>query len=361
MMSMLLLGCSDKPQPICIGFSANLTGSGSDLGVSGMYGAMLAVSIVNNNGGANGREIYLNIKNDKANPDIALASDRELISEGCPIIVGHMISSVTETVIPFINSSNYLMVSPTIATESLSKIDDNFVRLIPSNINQIIALSKLINRLDLNSFGILYDSNNQLFANTFVEWLDAETNGEVTQLNHILTFKSNEEIAYDNIIEELNNKKIKQLLIISSGDMVAKFAQNFNKRGIEIDVILPTWALSDALIIKGGNAVEGYSGINFYDINNQNLEYIEYKNQLLEQYNFNTTFSSIMAYEAVMLITEAIRSTKSIDPETLKQHIVKANTYNGLFNDLKIDHFGDAKRTIKMYRIVDRQFSEVIP
>lgn len=360
MLSLFLLACNKETKPICIGFSANLTGSGSDLGVSGMYGAMLAVSEINQEDQLNGRQLYLNIKNDKANPDNALNADTELIEEGCNIIVGHMISSVMSTVIPLINDTNTLMVSPTISTESLSGINDNFIRLIPSNIKQIESLATIIDFNRLKHFGILYDSNNALFASTFIEWLDQKSNNQVSNINNIITFNSNNEVDYNAIINELQDKEIEELLFISSGDIVAKIAQHLKIQDIQLKVFLPTWALSDALIMRGGNAVEGFVGINFYDINHQSDEYLNFKNGLNEKYNISPTFSSIMAYEAVFLIAEAINSTDSVDPMILKEHIVSANTYNGIFNDIIIDAYGDVNRSIELYKVVNGEFSGYI-
>jgi len=356
---LLMFGCSNSKEPICIGFSANLTGNGSDLGVSGMYGANIAISEINSNGGINGQQLYLNIKNDEANPNIALEKDNELINEGCPIIVGHMVSGVTKTVIPLINSSNYLMVSPTISTESLTMIDDNFIRLIPSNVNQIKALAEFIDLENLDTFGILYDSNNQLFADTFINWLDNASNGKVKDVNNILEFKSYENIDYINTIQEITQKGITNLLIISSGDIVAKFAQYFSKQNIKLNVLLPTWALSDSLIIKGGRNVEGFIGINFFNNETDTPEYITFKQKLLEEYNILPSFSSIMSYEAVMLIIDAMKLTSSTDPKIIKDHIVNSNSYNGILDDLVIDQYGDATRSIELYFVKDGQISRI--
>lgn len=355
--SILLFSCSKVDEKICIGFSANLTGSGSDLGVSGMYGALQAIDEINQDGGIDGKPLYLNIKNDLANKDEALKVDQELIDEGCPIIIGHMLSSVTEKVIPFINSSDYLMISPTISTEILSNLDDNFIRVMPSNLIQIEALSRLINFDEVNRFGVLYDINNKLFAETFIDVIESKMNANLS--NKISYDSKTSYMEY--VLDEVKKMKVEKLLIISSGDDVAKIAQTFKIESLDIQVILPTWAFSESLIMKGGSAVNGYSGIDFFDIDSKSQDFLDFKEALLNNYDSMPSFSSIMAYESVHLVANAMKKTSYRNISDIKTYILNSNDYYGLFGDLRINSYGDAIREIYLYTILDGKVTRIIP
>ena len=61
-------GCRSK-EPVIIGYSANLTGRQSELGVTGRNGIEMAVDEINSQGGINGRLIKLIVKDDKNKTD----------------------------------------------------------------------------------------------------------------------------------------------------------------------------------------------------------------------------------------------------------------------------------------------------
>ncbi|MEW5815083.1 MAG: ABC transporter substrate-binding protein [Spirochaetota bacterium] len=124
--------CTEK-NPIKIGFAGGLTGIHSDLGIAGRNGALLAVEEITSAGGIKGRPVVLITKDDQQDPVAALKVDKELIDEGVVAIIGHMTSVMTMSVIPFINKSEILMISPTTSTNELTNIDDYFFRTLPAN------------------------------------------------------------------------------------------------------------------------------------------------------------------------------------------------------------------------------------
>ena len=82
-------GSGGKP-PVKLGFVGGLTGKLSDMGTAVRNGVILAVEEANKEGGINGRQIVLITRDDKNDPEIALAVDRELINEGVVAIIGHI-------------------------------------------------------------------------------------------------------------------------------------------------------------------------------------------------------------------------------------------------------------------------------
>ena len=77
----LITACK-KETTIKIGFANDLTSVASELGVSSMYGALLAIDDINSSGGINGRKVELIIKDDAGDPLTAVEVDNELIDEG---------------------------------------------------------------------------------------------------------------------------------------------------------------------------------------------------------------------------------------------------------------------------------------
>jgi len=358
---LLFSACSSPKKTIKLGFVGGLTGSGSDLGVDGMYGALLAVKTINAAGGVMGRDIELVIKNDQSDPEVALSVDQELVDLGVRFIIGHMISGVATKTVPFVNEHNVLMISPTIAKDSLSTIDDHFIRVIPSNVTQATLLSETIIKQNPGRLGILYSNNNLLFAETFIQILTDNIANQETKIGGSFAFDVNTKPDYKKLVEDLKTLKINSLLIIASGDEVANFAQNFALMAFHPTVFLPAWAMTNDLIVKGGKAIDGYFGVNYTQTNSTAPEYIQFKTSFIKEHGAEPTFAAIMAYESVMLTVNAIISSQSTDPMIIKKKITENNDYHGVFGDLLIDRTGDASRAIRLFEIVDGQFVMVKP
>lgn len=96
----LLLSHACSQEPILIGFSANLTGTYSDLGVQGRNGASLALERINEEGGVAGRKLRLLARDDGNTAQQARQADRDLIANGVVAIIGHMTSAQSQAALP---------------------------------------------------------------------------------------------------------------------------------------------------------------------------------------------------------------------------------------------------------------------
>lgn len=360
--SLIFFSACSSPRPtIKLGYVGGLSGSGASLGIDGMYGAQLAVEIINSQGGIYDQELELIIKNDQNSPQQALKVDLELIEEGCNIIIGHMISSVAINTVPLINDSKALMISPTIAKDELSQLDDHFIRLIPSNVTQANLLSETIIELGVANLGILYSNNNMLFADTFIQAINSRVIDSKTKVVANIGFDLDADLNYGQLVSELRDLNVDGLLIIASGDVVATFAQYFSLLSYKPKVFLPAWAMTNDLIIRGGKTVEDYYGVNYIPLNSLNPTFQGFKARFQEKYGTEPTFGAIMAYESVMLVAHAMISSRSTDPLVIKDTIIEGDAYHGLFGDLLIDDYGDAIRTISLFRIQKGRFEMVQP
>jgi branched-chain amino acid transport system substrate-binding protein len=358
---MLLSSCSSEKKTIRIGFVGGLTGSGSDLSVDAMYGAILAADTINASGGIMNKDVELVIKNDESNPQKALTAVQSLDQAGCGFIIGPMISSLVTTTVPYVNTHNVLMVSPTIALDDLSGIDDHFIRLIPTNTTQATLLSEAVANSQVQRLGVLVAQRNTLFAQAFINKLTQSNGPDVIDIIDTYFFDSGSELDYQSLISEFKDKQIDSLMIIASGDETAFFAQMFDLYSYHPVVFLPAWAMTNDLILRGGKGTEGFFGVNYVHADSSVPEYIDFKSRYLEAFGREPTFSAVMAYESVMLVAKAMASVSSTDPMRVKEEIVLNNRYKGVYGDLDIDRFGDATRTISLFQILDGKFVVVKP
>jgi branched-chain amino acid transport system substrate-binding protein len=338
-----------------IGYAGSLSGLNSDLSVSGRNGAMLAVQDINAKGGVNGREVILNSKDDMNNPDQALAVDKEFYSEGINLIIGHMTSQMAEKSVPYINDNHMLMMSPTIAVDNLSGQDDYFFRVIPSNKTQAKAICDRMIMDGVQKVIIMIDKNNQLFTATlrdfFIDYFEAD-GGEIIRS----CGSGPDEMLCEECIEMLSSNHADGLLIISGSASYTYVTQKLYQLGIQTKLYGPAWAMTVDLLEHGGASVEGAEFPNYYDINSTSPDYVSFRNNYLNIYGNEPSFSAYLSYEAVLVLAAAIKDSKSSDPEIIREYIKNHQEFNGLNDAIVFDGFGDVDRPIYVYKVVSGQF-----
>ena len=178
---LFILGACGDTSPILIGFSGQLTGKTSDIGVFGRNGAMLAIEKINETGGINGRPLKLIAEDDGNTPDGALKADKILIDAGVVAIIGHMTSSQTMAALPFINKNGMVLISPTTSTPELTNKNDLFFRTMVENPIQSKVLADYArSALDFNTIVTVKESEMKTilsllqttFLNNLLNWVE---------------------------------------------------------------------------------------------------------------------------------------------------------------------------------------------
>lgn len=350
------ISCSRK-QEIKIGFSANLTGRNSELGISARNGVRLAISEFNEQGGLNGSRITLLVKDDMSNPDTALHSDKELISEGVIAIIGHLISATARLSVPYVNSTNTVMISPTVSSELYSRQDDNFIRVIPSNIYQGELLARTALKRGIENVYILYDSSNSDYTTELVaHFLKLYTAGG-GQIIKTVPFNSSRKVNFTSIAKDIVAKKSSAVLSITAALDNALLCQQLSKLNSDIPVLAGLWSLTDDLISAGGKSTERMliAGV----IDRDSKLFKKFKAKYMGVFGAEPTFSSIYAYEATMVILTSLKKTDNVLVQNLKEVILKTKRFNGVLESFSLDRYGDTDRKYYLFTVRNNSFVRI--
>ena len=291
---------------IKLGFSAGLSGLKSELGISGRNGAQLAVEEINRNGGIRGRKVELLVMDDKNNAETACVVDQKLAKQGVNIIIGHMVSSVAVDTVKNANENKILLISPTIATDELSHIDDNFIRVIASNKVQGYSLAKAVLReTTVRSIAIVYDENNASFARIIKENFEVQMKDSGASVVATASFKNRSD--FKNIISEVRESKAEGILLIASAIDAGMFCQQSRKQNLRLPVFSPMWTMTNDFIQAGGADAEGAYLISQVDLENEEATYVEFQKEYQERYGESPSFSSVLSYDAVRVAAVSIQ------------------------------------------------------
>lgn len=352
-----LLSCH-KNESIRIGFIAGLTGKVADLGIAGRNGVQLAVEQRNAAGGINGRNIELTIRDIEQNPETAKQVVGELIGQKIELIIGPMTSSIAMAVMPQINSSNCILLSPTVTTTDLANKDDNFLRVISVTSDYASKSARYqYEKLGVRTVAAIYDSGNKSYSESwFNGFRDAFTalGGRVIMVK---TFQSSKDVEFQPVLKELLSSKPDSLLIISNAVDSALICQQVRKLSPTQRIAMSEWASTERFTELSGTASDGVLVSQFLDRNNKSKRYLDFLSAYRARFKQEPGFAGVAGYDAALVAMEAYTIRKK--GESLKNVIINKKSFQGLQQTLNIDRFGDADRKTFVTEIYDGKYITV--
>jgi branched-chain amino acid transport system substrate-binding protein len=342
-------------RPIYIGFSAGLSGQWSQLGVQVRNGFLLAIEDVNAAGGIKGRKIIPVIIDNQNDNDYTPSLIDQLQEKGVDYFVGFSISSMTPSINKILHETDILIMSPTMSTNTLTGIDDNFFRVCNASIEETNIIIDSLNQSSSKDFILLYDTSNKPYTEPMRNTLIEKTKDSDIELVFEKAFNS-QTVAYDLLIDEIAQMSASNIVIFASGVDTADIAQRLRLAGNTAQLYSAAWATTDELLHSGGQAIEGMRVSGLYDISSTNPQYLEFKQKMIETYNDAPSFPEIYGYESIMIIKEAIILADSYDPYKVKEAIIQQGTFQGLQQPIEYDDFGDAHRPYYLYKVKNGEF-----
>ena len=334
--------CSDRT-PVKIGFSGQLTGKFSDLGVQGRNGAILAVETLNAAGGILGRPLVLLAEDDLDTPAGAIAADNSLLRQGAVAIIGHMTSNQTLAAMPAIREAKAILVSPTSATPVLTGIRDSFFRVIPTNAQWASALARHALGEGRSRAFFVGDSDNTGYTDAFREVFTQSftAGGGVIAGEWLYAARSGTD--WSHAAAAIMNAKPDVVVACTSARDLVGLAQVLqpNERGIR--VMGPTWPSTLDLLLLGGRNVESFEFVTNYTDDNERAEFTQFRERYRKRFGWEPSFAAAYAYEAVELLAHALSKTGG-SREGLAEALVDGFQHPGIIGPFSLDTFGDVKR-----------------
>lgn len=346
---LLLLRCAPQPN-IKIGFVGGLTGRNSSLGISGRNGVMLAVEEVNSSGGINGRNVTLVTKDDKQDVVEAKKVVNELISGNVDVIIGHMTSQMADATVPLVNAANVLMISPTVSTNYLTGIDDNFIRLLPPTaaiINYYAGYSYHV--LGVKSAVVIYDTSNESYSKDWFTNFKNKFNEFGLDTVKPFPYDASINNNFHSIAKSVSEMKPDCVIISSVSIDAALLCQHLRINNFTGQILVSSWSMTHDFIEYGGTNVEGVYFMHWFNEKNDDFAFLEFKSKYIERFGIEPDFASTLAYETAYVVFRALAQTKK--PSELKSVILNTARFPGLQGDILFDRFGEPTRQMNIFQV----------
>jgi branched-chain amino acid transport system substrate-binding protein len=350
----LLISCQ-KPEPVRIGFVGGLSGRVADLGVAARNGAQLAIEQRNASGGVNKRQIELVVRDDEQNPETAKKVAGELISQNIELIIGPLTSSMAMAMMPLINASSSILLSPTATTNELTGKDDSFLRVISPTVDYAVKSARYqYQKLGIRTVAAIYDGNNASYTES---WLN-DFRREFTELGGrvllVRRFESSKDTALQPLVRDLLAARADGIVIVANSLDSAIICQQVRAVSQSQRLAMSEWAATERFIELAGKAAEGVIVSQFLDRNSTSQAYLNFLNVYRERYKQEPGFAGVAGYDAAMVAIEAYAVRAK--GESLKSVIISKKSYQGLQQQLNIDRYGDADRKTFITSIVSGRY-----
>ncbi len=353
----LVVGCAPKA-PIWVGFVAELTGKRGQLGVDARDGAQLAVDMINEQGGIDGQSIQLLVRDDKGDPETARQVDAALVEQGVVAIIGHTTSGQAAAVFEQVNASGVVLLSPGASSEQFSGQVDYFFRVVPTTdlMGEALALHIYQNR-DVRDLICVYDESNQAYADLLWQAVKVKFEALGGKTRPIFTFTP-DVTALDALMTQVKAIEPAGVMFIASPVDTALMMQYGRQQGLQARLFSSPWAQSDALLEKGGKAIEGLELIAGYMPQIPYPPSQRFAEQFEERYGRPPGLLASNGYEAVLVLAYALRQTRG-QAQGLPEALVTVKDLEGAYSPISLDEYGDVMRDVYIAVVKDRSFEIV--
>ncbi|MEK7399320.1 MAG: penicillin-binding protein activator [Candidatus Poribacteria bacterium] len=333
--SILLVGCGKLSKNLKFGFIGPLTGPAAAWGIAQKNGIEIAVEELNSAGGINGRKVEIIYEDSQMDSNKAILAMKKLTGvDKVPVVFGETASAQTLAIAPVANTAKVVLLSPISSSTAIT--GTGVFRISPADNFQASIAAKLAVNKGYKRGAIIYTND---------EWGKGLTDGfkkNFTSLGGTIVSSDGTEGStrdFRTQLTKVRESNVDFLYIPLHPDSAVPVLQQAKELGLTVP-ILGTDAFSEPTIVQiAKKAAEGIvyvvakspSGKSFEDFSKK------YHDKFSEAANYNAA----AGYDAVMVITEAIKKAKSIKGEDIKSALYTIKDYSGVSGVITFDANGD--------------------
>lgn len=345
---LLLAGCSQAPtgqavkeEAIKIGYVGPLTGNQAGIGQAQLNAVKMAVEGLNAHGGINGTRVQLFIADDKHEPQESVTAVHALLdAHGVVAIVGPTNSAATMAVAPIVNEAHVPLISPVATSPVVREAGPYVFRTMPDTALETKKLAAYAHEQGFEKVAVIAVNND--FGKGSVDAFKGYYNGTVTSV-HLHTAGTTDHRS--ELVKAMNDNPDAILIasyFIENGNII----KQARELGFEGELF----------------GVETINQAECYNVAQESAEGVvyatptplatdEFKEAYAEKYGEEPRFSADTAYDAFMLLAEAIEECGT-NGEAIRECLHRiGQDYAGASGTITFDENGDVDKPFSLYRV----------
>jgi branched-chain amino acid transport system substrate-binding protein len=353
-LAICLAGCAART-PIEIGLAAELTGSRADSGIDLRDGAQLAIETINARGGVAGQPLRLVVRDEQGDPAVARQTAAEFIQGDVVAVVGAMTSGQTAAMWEPMNHAGVVLLSPTSSSDEFTGQADYLFRVMPANSYFGRSLAEHIyNERGVRRLTGIYDLSNRAFAENLWHVVRDRFEALGGDAGQSFTFTTGQTDLAD-LMAQVVASQPEAVVFIASAVDTALMVQYSRQTGLDVPLFSSTWAQTNDLLSKGGQAVEGLEISAVYDPDNPHPNFQDFLMRFEARYGREPSYPAVFAYEAVLVLADALERTSG-RADGLAEALVAVDNLEVVQGRISIDAYGDVRRDVYVAVVKDGAF-----
>jgi branched-chain amino acid transport system substrate-binding protein len=336
---------------IPVGLYGAMSGSEASFGQATMQGVKLAAEEINASGGVLGKKIRLVIEDDQGKAEEAASAVTKLITRDNVIaIIGENSSNQSLAAAPICQANGIPMISPSSTNPNVTKKGDYIFRVCFTDPYQGKALATFVRQnLAATSAAILRDNKND-YSVGLAEVIRAE----FTRLGG--------KIVAEQSYSGGDNDFRPQLTAIKSSNPQVLFVPGFytdagqialqaRDLGISVPLVGGDGWDSPTVIAIGGKAVDGCYFSDHYFVGEERPAVQRFVGEINKRTGKNPDANSALGYDALYILTNAIKAAGSLDRKAIRDRIATTKEYGGVSGVITMGPDRDPIKPVAMIKI----------
>jgi len=347
-----LLGCGGgTSNEIVIGHVAPLTGDIKTFGESTKNGFQIAIEEANQNGGLLGRSIRTVIVDDKNDPTEASNAAAKLINQDrIHFIVGSVSSKCSIPLSEIAQANRVVMITPTSTNPKVTVREDgtrkDFIfRACFTDPFQGAAASKIAReQFHAQRVAVLYDVGNDYVKGLAEFFRDAfrQAGGEIVAYESY----AKDDVDFSALLTKVKAQNPDLIFIPDYYNKVGLVAKQARQMGITAQLLGGDGWDSPEMTKIAGDAIEGGVFTNHYSPQDPRPEVQTWVAKYEAKYGGKPDALATLAYDATLLMLEAIRRAGVDDPVKVRDALAAIRDFKSVSGSITFDANGNPVKAV---------------
>ena len=349
---------SEDNQRIHVALSAPLTGEWAEYGIGFRQAVELAVEELNASGGVLGRDVRVSVGDTKGDVEEARALAERWSSDPSVVAqIGPFSSETAFAMQPVFDAGGLLQVSPTASHREFAGGSRWSFNIVGTQSGVGRSLAEFARHdLELERVGVLFLDN--AWGQDAAESFSAEFEPLSGEVVGRFSYGSGER-EFVPQLSELRDRGAQALFLAAFYNDGAVISIQRQELGWDVPVFGPSSLYATQLIELAGSAVDGlYTEVSFFGETDEPhaQRFVE---EYQRRYNRAPIFHAALAYDAMMVIADAIERAGGADREAIRDALAATEDAPGVTGLVTFTERGEAVKDYTLLQIRNREFQPV--
>ena len=347
-------GTSKDSNVIRIGSMFELTGSAAEYGISMNNAVKMAVNDINEAGGVDGKLIEV-VERDIASDEAQAAQTAMALvtGENVVAIVGPALTGTLQAAIPASNEYKVPMISPS-ATDDTVLQDDNgnvhpyIYRTSFTNSFQGGAFAQFANDSLNASKAVILGDNSSDYAQGLTNTFKNAFEGEIVVIENFTA----EQIDFGATLTNIKNLNFDVLFVPSYYEQAGPIIKQAREMGITQPILGPDgFGNTKVNDLAGPENMNDVYYTSHFVVESEKAEIKEFVKKYKAFARKSPDMFTGLAYDAVMIVKEAIERAGTTDSDEVNSELEKTNKFKGITGTFSFDEKHNPVKTVSIIEV----------